>query len=179
MADDDAPRPAAPAGPLLVDVHQLARFWACDVSIVQRLARKGLIPRAQRGQYPMIEATTRYIVYLRDQAAGRKSGDEKIDAVQENALLKRSQRQAVEMKIAEAEGRLISMPEVEAVWTAVVLTVKQLFLSLPGRARFDIPHLTGHDQKVLTDLCREMLREASIRKMPMPARDPDAATQAL
>ena len=37
-----------------------------------------------------------------------------------------------------------------------------MFLSLPARARFLLSHLSGHDQKVLDQLVRDLLDEVAL-----------------
>lgn len=54
---------------------------------------------------PFDEIRVRYIRKLREEAAGRKSSDpEALDPVQENALLKRSMRESVDLKNAKTRG---------------------------------------------------------------------------
>jgi phage terminase Nu1 subunit (DNA packaging protein) len=78
-----------------------------------------------------------------------------------------AQRRLTEIKIKQLEGELISLPEVRAAWAEIALNVKQMFLSLPGRVRFTLPHLTGKDQKVIDALVREMLDEVACME-PQP-----------
>ena len=78
-----------------------------------------------------------------------------------NCELKNSQRRLNELRIAKMEGNLISIPEIDAAWTEIALSIRQLFMSLPARARFELPHLTGQDQEALDTLVREMLTEVA------------------
>ena len=108
--------------------------------------------------------------HLSGLASGRAGKDENVDAAKANAELKESQKRLTELRIATMQGDLISLPDIEAAWTEISLAVKQLFLSMPARARFDLPHLTGADQKKLDELARDMLTEVAFEgEIKMPA----------
>jgi phage terminase Nu1 subunit (DNA packaging protein) len=98
---------------------------------------------------------------LREQAAARLGHRESVDVVRANARFKDAQTRLTEIKIKQLEGELISLPEVEAPWDEVADVIRQLFLTFPARARADLPHLNGSDQKALDKLARAMLTEAA------------------
>jgi phage terminase Nu1 subunit (DNA packaging protein) len=129
----------------------LARVCRLHVSTILKLAEEGIVVRIARGRYAQWASIGNLIEHYREQAAGRIGRDENIDAVHANCELKNSQRRLNELRIAKMEGELISLPDVKAAWLVIV----------PARARFDLPHLTGEDQKALDRLAREMLTEVA------------------
>jgi phage terminase Nu1 subunit (DNA packaging protein) len=144
-----------------VDAPTLARICRLDVRTILKLAEQEIVVRVARGRYAQWASVGNLIEHYREQAAGRIGRDETVDAMRANCELKNSQRRLNELRIAKIEGELISLPEVEAAWAEIALATRQLFMALPARARFDLPHLTGADQKVLERLVREMLTEVA------------------
>ena len=115
----------------------LARICRLDVRTILKLAEQGTVVRVARGRYAQFASISRLIEHYRKQAAGRVGRDENIDAVRANCELKNSQRRLNELRIGKMEGELISLPEVKAAWDEIALGVRQLFMSLPARARFE------------------------------------------
>lgn len=171
MAKEPQPR-AEPAG---VTSDVLARLWDCSEVQVRKYAREGIAIKLRHGRYDLARSTTNLIVHLRKMAAAHRSADGAHDIVAEGAKLKATQRRFTEMRIEEKAGRLISIEDVEILWAGMVASVRQLFLAFPGRARFDLPHLTGHDQEKLQRLARDMLDEIAVAGRPkLPPRRDDA-----
>lgn len=162
-----------------VDAKVLGDLLVLDPRTIRRLASDGIIKRIAPGRYALKESVQGYCAHIRTQAAGRATKEGKIDPIEESALLRREQRQLAELRRANLEGRLISIEEVKAVWRDLVISTQQLFLSVPSRARFDLPKLTGADQKVLKRLCIDMLAETAFGRKgasaPIPMRRADDA----
>jgi phage terminase Nu1 subunit (DNA packaging protein) len=150
-----------PVEDVIVDAPALARICRLNLRTILKLAEQDIVVRVKRGRYAQWASISNLIEHYRLQAAGRIGRDETVDAVRANCELKTSQRRLNELRIAKMVGQLISLPEVEAAWNEIALNVRQLFMSLPARARFDIPHLTAEDQRVLDRLVREMLTEVA------------------
>lgn len=162
----------AALGRVLVERATLAAFLANENErSIHSYAKRGLLVKAGHGRYKLLESVQNVFHEVRRQAAGRIGKQENVDAAKANADLKISQRELNELRIRQMKGELVSLPEVEAAWDEVALGVKQLFLSFPARARFDLPHLSGADQKVLEKLARDMLEElATEGEVVMPKK---------
>lgn len=132
---------------------------------VRDLSDQGIVVKLGRGYYDLEESVRRYCAHLREVAAGRMGRTKEIDLVEENAKLKRAQREETELKIARMRGELIPRDEVQEPMDRFASIVKQHVLSIPSRSRQRIPHLTGHDEKVLQQICRDILEEASSTKV--------------
>jgi hypothetical protein len=72
-----------------------------------------------------------------------------------------------DLKFAQLDRLLLSLPECEAIWSAPVRSGRVLFQSFPARARLVPPRLTYADQRTLEMLADDMLREIAI-KGPVP-----------
>jgi len=147
-------------------VNTLARIARSDVRTISKLASAGIVVKAGRGKYRVLESLGNMIVYYRERAAGREAVDGSVDVVKSSAGLKDSQRRLNELRIAQVEGALINMEEIEEAWSAVVNSTKQLILGMPARIRFDLPHLTGKDQEIIDRTVRDMLEETALTGAP-------------
>ncbi len=138
----------------------LAALFQVTDRHIRELARRGLVLKEGRGRYDLMGSVTRYIVHLREQAAGRMGSDESLDPVAEGALLKRSQRELNELKKAEIEGRVIPLERIGPAWARVANATRSSVLAIPGKARSHLPHLTVHDGETIDLLCRDALENA-------------------
>lgn len=140
---------------------RLAELFSCSPRTIQDLEDKGLVIKLRRGYFDEDASITNYVKHLREKAAGRQGEDGKIDVVAEGALLKRVQREEVELRIAKLKGSLIELADVEPTWERIVMVVRQHVLRIPSLARQRISTLTGQDAKILDELVRSVLEEAS------------------
>ena len=161
--------------PDLVSVHQLATALDCSTRSVEKYAEQGLVLKVGRGRYKYLESIQNVVRYLRKQASTQASGDGKFDLVEESALFKQAQRKMLEMRVEQMEGRLISVAEVEDAWATLVTETRQMVLSLPGRCRMELPDLTGHEQKLIEGICRDLLTEMALGTGKMPRNSGDKA----
>ncbi len=74
----------AESGPT-VPVGTLAKLFDLTERRVQQLARDGIIPKATRGQYPLIESVRGYVRFLQERAQGEGPGNIK-DSIREQQL---------------------------------------------------------------------------------------------
>ena len=145
-----------------VDRHVMTAFLGeCDTKTLDAYVRRGIVKKAGVGRYPLLDTCQAVFKRLQEMAAGRLGKDENVDAARANADLKDAQRKLVEARLEQLSGSLISLPEIEQAWAEIALNVKQMFLALPTRARFTMPHLTGEDQDALDGLVRDMLTEVA------------------
>lgn len=128
LIDLDAPATQEAVGEI-VGVSQQA---------ISALVAGGFIPAGlSTGQ--MIQA---YCQRLRDQAAGRLgSSPDGLDPVQENAALKRAQREGVEIKNAVMRGEFAAIKLLAATLADASQAVAERFEQLPGQLRKACPEL--------------------------------------
>ena len=140
---------------------QLAHLLACDVSLIDGLARKGIAVRLSRGRYDAVATVRNYIKHLREMAAGRV-GVKGQDVSAANIAYRESQTKLNEQKLKKEAGELISVEEVRSNWAGIMRTVRQFVLGLPNQIAFEVPTLTVHDRKAITRICREGLEDAAM-----------------
>lgn len=154
--------------PDVVSVHELATALDCSTRSVEKYAEQDLVIKVGRGRYKYVESIQNVVRYLRKQASTQTTGDGKFDLVEEGALYKQAQRKMLEMRVEQMEGRLISVQEIEEAWSTLVTETRQMVLSLPGRCRMELPDLTGHEQKLIEGICRDLLTETALGTGKMP-----------
>ena len=142
-------------------VAQLAHLLACDVSLIDGLARKGIAIRLARGRYDAVATVRNYVKHLREMAAGRIGISGK-DAVAANVAYRESQTALNNLKLKKERRELIPVENVQIFWAGIMRSVKQFVLGLPNQIAFEVPTLTVHDRKAITRLCREGLDDAAM-----------------
>lgn len=130
-----------------------------SIRALSDLDAKGVLVRAPKaGTYltkPTLEA---YVGRLRQTAAGR-SAEVSNPAAEEKAANERVIRQINEIKLAQIKGEVLTLGEVTDSWSAFAAQVKAAILTIPGKARTSIPHLTNHDGETLKQMCRDILND--------------------
>lgn len=151
---------AAGPWPATCSATQLGALLGLGVRRIRELAEGGTIPRARGGRYPVAAAVQGYVSRLREQAAGRLGADgEGLDLATERALLARSQRAAVELRLARDRGDLVDAGAVRLAYSAMVRAASSRLRGVPTTAKARIPTLTVRDVEILEDLLAEALTE--------------------
>ena len=109
----------------------IARLLDLTERRVQQLAREGVIPRADRGQYDLVGAVRGYVRFLREQAARAETGAPDLGA--ERARLVKAKADLAEMEARARRRDLLPAAEVEDAWTAILATLRARLLTLPDR----------------------------------------------
>ncbi len=137
----------------------LALLLGISIRAVADWDLKGVFTKAQgRGRYETVASVNGYISSLRESAAGRASttGQTLTD---ERAQTERVVRQIKERELAKLLGETLTVAEVSESWSLFAGAVKAAVLSIPGKARSSIPHLTAHDGDVLKHMIRDVLMD--------------------
>jgi phage terminase Nu1 subunit (DNA packaging protein) len=150
-----------------VDTATVARWLNCSPRMVRQYAEEGLAVRTGPGRFDL-EASVRGVVkHLRELASGHRS--EGADVVKASAELKQSQKRLVDLRYNQLRAKLISIDEVEAVWSDLILATQFLFRSIAPRFRERAPYLSPQHYEMLQELTQELLREVAIAgKAPVP-----------
>ena len=92
--------------------------------------------------------------------AGRRSADGSHDVAAESAQLKAAQRQLIELRTARERAELIPASEALAILSDVVVRdTRDAILTLPQRAKGELPQLLPSELAILDRLARDMLRD--------------------
>jgi len=138
-----------------VDVGTLAALFNLTERRVQQLAQEGVIPKASRGRYPLIECAKAYIVDLQTKLG---QGGKIVDIKEAERRLKTAQAELKERELDVLDGKLIPAPQVQLAWSQVLHEVRSAFMSLPDDVATGL-----HDCETLaekTTLIREAVEAA-------------------
>ena len=115
----------------MVPVDAITRLLELTPRRLRMLAQEGIIPRPQRGEYPMIATVQGYVRYLRERANARDGGEQEHGSLTDaRARLTRSKADEAEMRTARLKGELLPADEVISAWSAMVSTVKTKLRSI-------------------------------------------------
>jgi len=89
-----------------------------------------------------------------------------LNAVDENARLKISQRKNFDLKNAILEGNVVPYEQIFPAWARVVRAIRSARLAVPGKARFRLQHLTPRDAEVINEIIRDQLTAAALTDEP-------------
>jgi phage terminase Nu1 subunit (DNA packaging protein) len=157
-----------------VDAATVARWLSCSTRQVRQYAEEGLVVRVGPWRFDLERSIGNVILHLRELAGSRKGADG-VDAVKASAALKDAQRKLAELRYAQLDAQVISLPEAEMLWADLVRSARRLFQSFPARARAALPHLSDADQATLETVGEDMLREIALKgQVPLPAVSSDA-----
>jgi phage terminase Nu1 subunit (DNA packaging protein) len=97
---------------------------------IQQLAKDGIVPKADRGEYDMIPVVHAYIDYLKAKIGGEFNAEDL--AINRNRLLK-AQADLAEIEKQKQEGELITKEEVKKNWLNLLSILKTKLLSMPNK----------------------------------------------
>lgn len=112
-------------------VSVIAKLLNLSERRVQQLSKDGVIPKADKGKYPLVESVQAYVKYLYDRAYGQNN--ESIDSHVEKARLLKAQATKAELELAVMENNYYQRSEIEFLWSGMVLAFRSKILSLPTK----------------------------------------------
>jgi phage terminase Nu1 subunit (DNA packaging protein) len=150
-----------------VDAVTVGRWLSCSPRMVRQYAEEGLAVRTGPGRFDLEASVRGVVLHLRELASGHRS--EGADVVKASAELKQSQKRLVDLRYNQLRAKLISIDELEAVWSDLILATQFLFRSIAPRFRERAPYLSPQHYEMLQELTQELLREVAIAgKAPVP-----------
>jgi phage terminase Nu1 subunit (DNA packaging protein) len=155
---------------------QFARLVGRSTSQIDRLVKKGIVPKAARGSFDPEQAIPAVVEYY---ASGRA---ESADAAQAQLRLTQARTREVEQRIAERDRVLVPLADVQLLFDLAMADVAAALDGLPGRCAGELAALTdpAHIRQRLFDECRS-IRAATAHQLealaaPAPRSvDPEAA----
>jgi hypothetical protein len=130
-----------------------------DLSIraLYDLRAKGkLVEGPKKGTYLTIPTISAAWTHLRMVASGRTKEME--NPVQTERLKTETiERQIREITLKKLKGEVLTLDEVDESWSKLASHFKAQMLTIPGKARSKIAHLTAHDQETLRTMVKDML----------------------
>lgn len=109
---------------------QIASLLMLSTERVRQLVNTGYIPRIGKAKYPVTGAVQGYIRFLKDEEkrAFKSVADDK---------LKAARQREVELRIAEREGRVVDMEDVEAFYAFSMTTFRAELNGIPASVTRD------------------------------------------
>jgi phage terminase Nu1 subunit (DNA packaging protein) len=139
-------------------VKGIADLLSLTTARVHQLVKAGVIEKADRGQYDVVQAVTGYIVFLREKLAGKDS--DSIDNKKEKARLIKYQAYILQHDLLTKQAQLVPLETVQKVMNDMVAICSMGMDSLLGRLAGQLPGMTNPSkiQKVLLDEIRVIRR---------------------
>lgn len=102
---------------------------------IRQLAEEGIIVRAAKGRYRLMDSIMNYILSLKVEMEASETAalDGEIDLEAEKAIHERVKRQISELKLQTMKGDLHKSEDVERVMTDMLVAVRTKLLSMPAK----------------------------------------------
>jgi len=123
-----------------VNLATLAKLLNLSERRIQQLAREGVIPRVQTGQYDVIGAIRGYTHYIHQHGEKDSSSYQ-----QAKTRLINLQAELITLRLARDQCELISATDVDNTWADRILRSRAILLGLPPRLSAQISSLCQVD----------------------------------
>jgi len=102
---------------------------------IRQYAEEGIVIRAAKGRYKLMDSVTNYILMLKVQAEANNADslDGEIDLEEERAIHERVKRHISELKLQTMKGELHKSEDVERVMMDMLASVRAKLLSMPTK----------------------------------------------
>lgn len=144
---------------LTVSAAVLGNIFGVTDRRVRQMAEEGIIVRAAKGRYNLVESLKNYILSLKLAAEGATadSPDGEIDIDEEKALHERVKRHISELKLQTMKGELHKADDVERVMTDMLAAFKTRIMNIPSKVA---PILEDRDAGYIKDRLTNEVVEA-------------------
>jgi phage terminase Nu1 subunit (DNA packaging protein) len=160
-------------GDVEVDAQALGLWLGIDARTIRKLADRDVVVKTQtRGRYHLKQSILNYCAMLRKSSLARAGREGGLNNVAEAAALKKATRELVEIRRDAILKKLIPIEDIRDAWGTIVRNVRAMVLSIPGRCREEMPHLSFEDFEKFRSIVRAVLTEAA-GVMPDQAPIPD------
>jgi len=153
-----ARRVAPPEQPNYIHRSALAAMLDMTERALDEHAKVGHVVRAPQQAYFLFpDSVTAYVKHLKGIAAQHESGGYSV--VVEGALVKKAQRERIELELAEKRGHLVSAEGMIDVFSTLVVDTRTAILSIPARIKAELPHMVASEVEKMKAVVRETLAE--------------------
>lgn len=134
---------------MIVDVHTLAQALERSPRRVQQLARQGVLPREEPGEYPLADAMVAHTEYLE-----RINGSGEIEVARARKTAAKAELR--EIDLAVEAGEMVDLEDAREEQGEALSQVRARLLNLPSLA----PRVVNRDGEERKELVRQELEEA-------------------
>lgn len=119
---------------LTVSASVLGNILSVKDRRIRQMAVEGIMVRAAKGRYKLVESLKNYILTLKLAAEGVTTEDlDEINIEEEKALHERAKRQILELKLRTMKGELHKAEDVEAVMMDMLVSFKTRVMNIPSK----------------------------------------------
>lgn len=111
-------------------VNTIATLLNITERRVQQLAKEGIIPKAQKGSYDLVQSVNGYIKYLQNQL---NNNSEFKDLKFEKTRLIKFQADKSQIELKLIQGNAILITDIETEISNMILTVRTKLLTIPNK----------------------------------------------
>lgn len=162
MAEDKKETPPQ-AG--MMTPGQASKLLMLSLERLRQLARMGYIPKATKAGYPLVQTVQGYIRFLKDE-------ERRTSKVQAESGLKAARQREVELRIAEREGRVVDMEDVEAFFAFNTSTFRAELEGVPAAVTRDLKMREAIEQAIDGAISRFERRYREAGEALRAGRDP-------
>lgn len=138
-----------------VNVKELAKLLNVTQRRVQQLAKDGVIPKATRGEYPLLPCVEGYIAFL--QETSKKIGGDNKDLMATRLRYENARADMAELELSEKMGEIIKQDDIKDIITVMLSNFSAKMLALPSAIA---SQGTGLPQAELLELAKNKVHEA-------------------
>lgn len=142
---------------MTVSVSVMANMFSLSERRIRQMAEEGIVVRAAKGRYKLVESLKNYTLALKLSAEGANvdnpDGEIRID--EEKALHERIKRHISELKLQVMRGELHKAEDVERIMMDMLASFKTRMMNIPSKVA---PALENRDTAYIKDrLMKEIL----------------------
>lgn len=147
---------------ITVSAGVLGNLFGVTDRRIRQMAEEGILERAAKGRYKLVDSLRNYILTLKLSAEGTgiDNPDGEIDIDEEKALHERVKRHISELKLRTMKGELHKSADVERVMTDMLAAFRTRILSIPSKVAPVLEFRDANDikERLLAE-CTEALSE--------------------
>jgi hypothetical protein len=149
----------------LITASQAAKLIMVTPQWLRQLVAKGYVPKAAKGLYPLVGVVQGYIRWLKDE-------ERRTSKVQAESGLKAARQREVELRIAEREGRLIDLDDVDNFFAHNTSVFRAELEGIPAAVTRDLALRKEIEQALNGAISRFQRRFAEAREALRKGDDP-------
>lgn len=147
---------------MTVSVGAMAHMFSLSERRIRQMAEEGIVVRAAKGRYKLVESLKNYTLALKLAAEGANvdNPDGEINIDDEKALHERIKRHISELKLQVMRGDLHKAEDVERVMSDMLASFKVRLMNIPSKVAPSLENRsTAHIKERLTKEVLEVLNE--------------------
>ncbi len=122
---------------------------------IQQLAKEGTIPKAERGQYPLLACIKGYVSFLQESLKSKKNNNEEL--MEHRKRFEAARADEMELNLAVRKKELVIASDVEDAMTTMIANFRARLIALPSSVS---AQGTGLERAELEELVQKLTHEA-------------------